>query len=281
MTREIGHRTLPWRQWLASVADPFPLACWGVLFVLGAAAAWIMRAGLADANGVPWPLSISPVPVLYSADASEAVRDLVSGRAFEIGYTLVKLALYAPLLLASRLLWPESRLGGSRPWTPVLLLALLALVMEFATVFLVPGWRCAVAQDRLAWHDTTIAIAGVIAGVLYPLLIGPLWEEVAFRGVMFNWLQHRSATFRIVFTAVLFAYSHVVGATGSMFPFAQMVSADYAGDLLFNWLPGGLLFGFARERSGGLALPLLLHMAMNAFFMAFGEVQLATGMCPG
>lgn len=80
-------------------------------------------------------------------------------------------------------------------------------------------------------------------------MVGPLSEEVVFRGVILPrlvpWL---GAPGGIVVTAVLFTLPH----------YGYSVQASVTVFL------AGIVFGWARLRTGGLAVPVALHMAVNA-----------------
>lgn len=81
------------------------------------------------------------------------------------------------------------------------------------------------------------------------VVLAPLFEEVLFRGFLFKSFM---STFlgkngTIVITAVLFAIIH----------------AQYDWIVMLNVLSVGLLFGYARAKSGSLLPPLIIHFMFN------------------
>ena len=82
-----------------------------------------------------------------------------------------------------------------------------------------------------------------------------LAEELLFRGVGLRYLRRLCGDWgAIVLAALLFGAYHLIG------------SGDWAMGAFFRFLTsalGGLLFGWAAVRSGGLALPIGLHLGGN------------------
>lgn len=98
----------------------------------------------------------------------------------------------------------------------------------------------------------------VFADVWLAVTIGPLVEEIIFRGYLFwatdrllnRWLR-RSAWLVVLIGACLFALSHLAkpGITGT-----QIISI-FATGLLYSWL---------RSKSGSTVPPVCAHMSFNA-----------------
>jgi len=87
--------------------------------------------------------------------------------------------------------------------------------------------------------------------VIYVILVAPIVEEIWFRGLLQPALRDAfGPTFGILATALVFAFAH----TGAGPPVSQFI--------------GGLVFGFAYERTRGLASPILLHMLGNGTYVA-------------
>lgn len=89
------------------------------------------------------------------------------------------------------------------------------------------------------------------------LLLGPVSEEIVFRGVLLNLFRtSRPWTLwaGIVFTALLFAAVH---------PQYHHLST------LIELMSLSLIYGWARLRSGGMALPILLHSFSSALAVIF------------
>jgi membrane protease YdiL (CAAX protease family) len=78
------------------------------------------------------------------------------------------------------------------------------------------------------------------------VVMGPLAEEILFRGLLFGALRKRfSAYWTVIITAALFAFVHLQLA------------------FFLPLFAFGLLLGWLRQRSGNLALPCLLHCINN------------------
>lgn len=111
------------------------------------------------------------------------------------------------------------------------------------------------AQPHLAWFlAADLGRWQTIAMIATVLLIGPWMEELAFRGYIRDLLRASVGPRAGVFgTAILFGLMHGV---------------QYAAPLALL----GLLFGWLRERTGGLLVPLVVHALHNS---------LALGVCLG
>jgi len=91
------------------------------------------------------------------------------------------------------------------------------------------------------------ADAGAV-GVANAVLLAPVAEELLFRGLLFTRLrQTLGALATVSIAAFAFAAFHLEHGIG----------------YVISMIPAGLFFGFAREHGGGVALPVLLHAAMN------------------
>ena len=75
--------------------------------------------------------------------------------------------------------------------------------------------------------------------------IGPVAEEIFFRGVLFSALRNWGATAAITGSTVIFAAAHA----GAGFPIIQCI--------------GGLVFAYANENSRSLAAPMVIHILGN------------------
>ena len=76
---------------------------------------------------------------------------------------------------------------------------------------------------------------------------GPIVEEIAFRGMVFNSVRKRGlgALWTILISAVLFAAFHLEPIR------------------FFILLPIGVLYGWLRWRTGALGAPIIAHMVNN------------------
>jgi membrane protease YdiL (CAAX protease family) len=99
-------------------------------------------------------------------------------------------------------------------------------------------------QDNWRQANQSYIHASVLLGTV---LLAPLFEELFFRGVLFNALQaHLSAHWVVVVSAVLFACIHP------------------SWPLVISVLLAGLMYGTLRQLSGSVLPALLAHLIHNA-----------------
>ena len=82
------------------------------------------------------------------------------------------------------------------------------------------------------------------------VLLGPIFEEVLFRGFLFKGIEKSSfgSHGAVFISAILFSIVHI--------QYGVYI-------LLFMMFPIALLLGYARLKSGSLILPILIHMINN------------------
>ena len=102
----------------------------------------------------------------------------------------------------------------------------------------------------------------------YPLLLflgtvilAPVAEEVLHRGLVFGTLFQKNIALAYVLSALLFSTIHVVQYVG-------IYSPGYVVLALVQYLPAGLIFAWAYQRSGSIAAPILIHVANNFLVMS-------------
>ena len=124
----------------------------------------------------------------------------------------------------------------------------------FAVVYL--GWMLASDQaihwrgpwDFRAWQSAPLLASGL--RVLAVCLLGPMAEELLFRGVIFSRLKERiPLTLTIVVTAVGWALLHW----------------SYPGAVIGVIVVDGLLLGAARARTGSVVPPIIMHALYNLY----------------
>jgi len=167
--------------------------------------------------------------------------------------------------------WAELGLGRGTWWRGLrwALAAIGAVAVLFAEAAVVPLTRSAFHDSRyhFGWGH-----AALTAFVLIP--VGTvLFEEVAFRGVLWGLLRHRHGTWVATsVSSVLFGLWHVlpslglaaddqaIGSTVGSGSSGQTVSV--LGTVLFTGL-AGVVFCELRRRSGSLLAPAGLHWTTN------------------
>jgi len=110
------------------------------------------------------------------------------------------------------------------------------------------------------------AVAGIAQE--YPRLIAfatvflvPVVEETLYRGLIFQQLQRKHRILAYCVSAAVFSSIHVIGFIGS---------ADWATLALCftQYLPAGIAFAWAYERSDTIVTPILIHMIINQIGMS-------------
>jgi membrane protease YdiL (CAAX protease family) len=124
----------------------------------------------------------------------------------------------------------------------------------FAVVYL--GWMLASDQAihwRGPWDFRPWQSAPLLASamrVLAVCLLGPMAEELLFRGVIFSWLKERiPLTLTIVLTAVGWALLHW----------------SYSWAVIGVIVIDGILLGAARARTGSVVPPIIMHALYNPY----------------
>lgn len=130
-------------------------------------------------------------------------------------------------------------------WVP---LALFGLTAAWRAL----GWPIE-EQPHLAYFATPAATPWFVSAALAVVVLGPILEEVVFRGFLHDGLRARlGPRMTITVAAVLFGALHVGDGSFLFVPTALL----------------GALFGWLRERSGGLFAPIATHMLHNGATVA-------------
>ena len=93
--------------------------------------------------------------------------------------------------------------------------------------------------NPLSWQH--IVVFFIVGGV-----IGPITEEIFFRGIVFGFLRQWGAVIAIIFSTLIFVFTHPM--EGSI-PVTQIV--------------GGIVFATAYEKEQNLMVPITIHCLGN------------------
>jgi membrane protease YdiL (CAAX protease family) len=109
------------------------------------------------------------------------------------------------------------------------------------------GWRG--PWDLGPWRDAPIAAS--LLRVLAVVVVGPILEELVFRGLAFTALarSRAGAVGAVIITAVCWSLLHW----------------SYDAQVISVIAVAGAVLGIARWRSGSVLLPIAMHMTWNAF----------------
>lgn len=96
-----------------------------------------------------------------------------------------------------------------------------------------------------------------LLGFVNAVILAPVVEEMLFRGLLFTVLRRYFAALpTLAIVTLAFGLLHIENGL------LHVVSV----------LPAGAFLGFAREISGGIGLPILLHAAMNLAIVVAGSL---------
>lgn len=205
--------------------------------------AWLVASSLAMLLlGAPSDGAAAPVIVALGGQAIGSVVAL----AIAFGFRAAGVPLAFPRLpLATIARVVVVYLGFLVVWVPIAFLLVPWLWQRL-------GWAIE-PQAHLAWfaeEHTAAQVAGAFAAVA---VLGPLVEEVIFRGFLQVGLHRRFGRgTAIAITAVVFGLLHVPNGTHLLIPIALL----------------GALFGALRESSGGLSAAILAHALHNGLTVA-------------
>ncbi|HVG26682.1 MAG TPA: CPBP family intramembrane glutamic endopeptidase [Acidobacteriaceae bacterium] len=109
------------------------------------------------------------------------------------------------------------------------------------------GWRG--PWDFTVWAQSPLIVD--VLRVLAVSFLGPIGEELAFRGLLYG---------RLVKTRLGVAGTIVVLAAGW-----AAIHTDYSLSVILVIFVGGLLLGAARYRTGSVLLPIVMHILWNLY----------------
>jgi len=184
--------------------------------------------------------------------ASLATRTIESQSARSLADQGILYVLMISVLCALARIRHETPFGPAVNWTlrfrgawycvfgaPILALTISVLGSLFGAP-LIPS-----AVDRLTASDIPLPVVATFA-----VILGPLFEELVFRGFLQPLLQTRGKWFGLIATSAMFSMLH-----GSQ--------NEWLWQYLVLLFFAGLAFGIARERTGSTAASFLLHMGFN------------------
>ena len=197
--------------------------------------------------------------------AATGLRRLLGGFSlgtFLLGLSASTVSLLAVAALARWLLGRRGLLGGAEEPKPPGATALRAVMYSYAlsariSLLLIGGmWLLGRDADpSLTTLPRELASLldpnGVLLLAVPVVILGPIAEELLFRGVLLPWLRGFSSD------------SAALWLSSGFFALAHL----HYGAHLLAVLPIGLALGWARLRTNGLAAPILAHTAINGLGM--------------
>ncbi len=132
----------------------------------------------------------------------------------------------------------------------------LGYLLNFAGIFINGYIAQFTGKDLMEMNPVTeMALDFTPSMLMYTCVLGPIMEEVMFRGFLLKRARIFGDRTAVVYTAVMFGLMH-----GNI---AQFLYATAI----------GLIFGYAAVKTNSICYTVLLHMAVNTFstVIAFGE----------
>jgi membrane protease YdiL (CAAX protease family) len=106
----------------------------------------------------------------------------------------------------------------------------------------------------------------LVAGFPLALAWAAIWAEVLFRGWLQPLLERRFGNLRPIRVIPILSTGNLLASLA----FATLHLAMHAAVLWPAYLAVSLLLGVARDRSGGVAFPMALHLGFNGLWWACG-----------
>jgi len=158
-----------------------------------------------------------------------------------------------------RFLWKSLLAAWAKRWRCLLYAAegfliyyaLLILISLVITPWISPGFsnvNDAVINDLAKEHTVFFGICVVF--------LGPVAEEMLFRGVVFQGLYRKNRILAYCVSVLLFSAVHIFDYIGSANWKTLLVC-------FMQYLPAGIAFAKIYETSDTIAIPMLLHIILN------------------
>jgi membrane protease YdiL (CAAX protease family) len=180
------------------------------------------------------------------------VLELLPGQA--LGYLLMFGVLYAMFRMYGRRFW------RSLAWTPtrIPILAIVSAGMGTAIMVNLIGNLIHTPTTENPLTDLLKGRLSLVLLAIFGITIGPLCEELAFRGFLQPLLVR--------------SFGPVAGIVGAAIPFGLLHAPEYG----YSWrhvvlvLMAGAAFGWMRQATGSTKASTIMHSAYNAlFFIVF------------
>ena len=164
----------------------------------------------------------------------------------------------------SELSWRSMSLKGFKRNPLILGVILFAIGSQVVCTFLTealgilyPEWLVVYEQlmQNAGFGSGHISTFSAVATLLYGCIIGPVTEELVFRGISLGYMKKAGTFFSVnIVQALLFAGFHL-----------NMLQASYAFLL-------GILLGYIAYKTGSVMVTILLHITFNTTSFLFGDV---------
>lgn len=225
-----------------------------------------------EKNGLKFFLAISLIVIWFNLDynllrifLAYIVEPLHLESLAVLIYRLISIVLFILLLLFFRW-YSESiseialgRVFSTKSSIPFFLIFLLSVLVN--AYFKLGGDM--VTREHLIFDE------GVINNILLfviTFIISPIVYEVIFRGIVFSAIQKENKTIIWLFSVIPFVIFHIYTMTNVISPSIWVRIMIYQYDVSIMLIVLSCVLTFARMRSGGVLLPIILN---SLFFMSY------------
>lgn len=136
----------------------------------------------------------------------------------------------------------------------LLIWAVTFLLMVIAVVIIA---LCKIENENQNAIDESSMNA--VCGFFAICLLGPLVEELVFRGILFRWLREYTVVFAYIASGVLFGLEHGIYFVICYGDFLQLVS-------VIPIVVGGIGYAIIYDKTKNILYPLVLHIIYNIIF---------------
>jgi len=166
------------------------------------------------------------------------------------------------VIIFRRFLWRSAKRSWKEPLRLIKSVG-VGFVLYWFFNFLVVNLAMFVSPQYQNVNDATIgamAQGAFTAIAICTILLAPVYEELLFRGLMFQGLFHRSKLLAYGVSSAVFSLIHLVSYIGLISPINFLVG-------FVQYLPAGIALGYAYEKADSIYAPIIMHMFINAIGM--------------
>ena len=139
------------------------------------------------------------------------------------------------------------------------------MVAYYGVSFLLGKGIRAVSPDFSNVNDDSIAQMTQSYSLLMVLATGilvPIYEEVFYRGLLFQGLHQKSRALAYCVSIAVFAFIHIMGYVGSYDGLTLLLC-------FVQYLPAGVILAYVYQRTDTIVSPILIHIMINQIGLLF------------
>ena len=190
----------------------------------------------------------SVVANLFSEEITESVEGLMDGAVGPMSIVAIAAGSCVFFLLRKKRFITDLAMPSAEPLTPkifiILVLATQAIQLVYAVIITIIDEVLPEGLSLSESYGDAMDSLYTPLGILYIVILGPIFEELIFRGAVMGNLRRYGDNFAILFSSILFGFYHAIVL---QIPFGFVV---------------GLLLGYAASR-WSLRVSIALHIIVN------------------